>query len=398
VGPRGEREGKIAIRRQRSLLRHPVVRFLIFERLLLTGSAVLALAALAMGRVAVSEIPRLLDLRILSLFFVLTIAVELGKASDLFDRMVEVAIRRARTTRGLAFSMIGVTALLAAILTNDVALFLVVPFTMLFPRGPGLTRAPFVVLEVLAANLLGAVTPIGNPQNIFLYARGGFTPGSFFAAQLPLAAGGAALLGAAVIFSVPRRKLPAPAEKSFEVDPVLAAAFFILLGAEVASLFGWIPHTVPLLLAIPAIGLLGRRVFEADFSLVLVFALLFVGIPGLERGRLYQLLDPEKLFGHGPIGMLLSGVLLSQVVSNVPAALLLAPAAITPGAFRGLLYGVTAGACGSPVGSLANLIGAQIYLREGGRPRFFWKPFCAVSGVILVMLILYASLLLALRR
>src|SRR6266496_5533905 len=122
---------------------------------------------------------------------------------------------------------------------------------MLFRKVEGVTRSPFVVLEVLAANLLGAVTPIGNPQNIFLYARGGFTPGSFFAAQLPFAAGGAVLLAAAVIFFVPRRKLPPPAEKSFDVDPVLAVAFFVLLGAEVASLFGWVPHAVPLLLAVP---------------------------------------------------------------------------------------------------------------------------------------------------
>ena len=128
----------------------------------------------------------------------------------------------------------------------------------------------------------------------------------------------------------------------------------------------------------------------------MVFALLFIGIPGLERGRLYHVLDPEKLFGHGPIGMLLSGALLSQVVSNVPASLLLAPAAANAAAFRGLLYGVTAGACGSPVGSLANLIGAQIYLREGGRPRYFWKPFCAVSGAILAILLLFAAALLVL--
>src|SRR5262245_41219166 len=108
------------LRRPRSLLQHPVVRFLIFERLLLTGSAALAFAAVGMGRVQISEIPRLMDFRILGLFFVLTVAVELGKASDLFDRLVEVAITRASTTRGLAFSMIAVTGLLSAILTNDV--------------------------------------------------------------------------------------------------------------------------------------------------------------------------------------------------------------------------------------------------------------------------------------
>jgi Na+/H+ antiporter NhaD/arsenite permease-like protein len=385
-------------RRSRTLLSHPVVRMLVFERFMITGSATLAFAAVAMGRVKPSEIPGLLDARILTLFFVLTVAVELGKASDLFDRLVAVAIGRARTSRGLAFAMIAVTALLSAILTNDVALFLVVPFTMLFPKIGGLTRAPFVVLEVLSANLLGAVTPIGNPQNIFLYERGKFTPASFFGAQLPLTAGAAILLAAAVFFSVPRRRLPTPAAKSFDVDPLLAIGFFVLLAAEVASLFGLVSHLVPLLLSVPGLLLLGKRVTEADFSLVLVFALLFVGIPGLERGRLYQFLDPEKLFGHHPIGMLFSGALLSQVVSNVPAALLLAPAAATPHGFRGLLYGVTAGACGSPIGSVANLIGAQIYVREGGRPRFFWRPFCAVSGVILVLLVLFAVLLLALER
>jgi Na+/H+ antiporter NhaD/arsenite permease-like protein len=294
--------------------------------------------------------------------------------------------------------MIAVTALLSAILTNDVALFLVVPFTMLFPKTGGLTRAPFVVLEVLSANLLGAVTPIGNPQNIFLYERGRFTPASFFGAQLPFTAGAAVLLAAAVFFSVPRRPLPPPAARSFEVDPLLAAGFFVLLAAEVAGLFGLVPHLVPLFLSVPGLLLLGRRVKEADFSLVVVFALLFVGIPGLERGRLYHFIDPEKIFGHHPIGMLFSGALLSQAVSNVPAALLLAPAAASPHGFRGLLYGVTAGACGSPVGSVANLIGAQIYVREGGRPGFFWRPFCAVSGVILVLLILFATVLLALER
>lgn len=383
---------------RRLLLRHPVVRFLLFERFLITGSATLAFAAIAMGRVRPSEIAGLMDARILTLFFVLTVAVELGKASDLFDRLVAAVVKRVRTSRGLAFSMIGLTAFLAAILTNDVALFLVVPFTMLFGKVEGVTRAPFVVLEVLSANLLGAATPIGNPQNIFLFERGKFTPGSFFAAQLPLAAASIVFLILAVFFFVPQRRLEAPRAARFDVDPILAVGFFALLAAEVASLFGLIPHWVPLALSIPGIALLGKRVLEADFSLVLVFALLFIGVPGLERGRLYRVIDPEKLFGHGPLGLLFSGALLSQAVSNVPAALLLAPAATTPAAFRGLLYGVTVGACGSPVGAVANLIGAQIYVREGGRPRFFWRPFCAVSGVLLILLVLFAAVLLALER
>lgn len=381
-------------RRIRALLAHPAVRTLLFERFLITGSATLAFSALAMGHVQLSEIPGLMDFRILTLFLVLTVAVELGKASDLFDRLVVVVIRHARSARGLAFAMIAVTAFLSSILTNDVTLFLVVPFTMLFREIDGVELHKLVVLEVLSANLLGALTPIGNPQNLFLYARGGFTFGSFVLAQIPLIGASFVLLAAVVVVFIPQREIVPPATARFDVDPLLTAGFFLLLAAELGSLFGRLPHQIPLLLALPAALLLGRRLREVDFSIVLVFALLFVGIPGLERGRLYHRLDPARIFGHRAVGLLLSGALLSQVVSNVPAALLLAPAASGPIAFRGLLHGVTAGACGSPIGSIANLIGAQIYLSQGGDRRSFWRFFLGVSCFFLIALVIFAAVLL----
>jgi len=364
--------------RPRLLLDHPIVRALLFERLLLTASATLALAALAMGRVRPAEIPGLIDWRLLALFFVLTVAVELGKDSDLFDRLVSAAVRRARHARTLALALIAATGLLAMLVTNDVALLLVVPFTMLLRRVKDFDAAPFVVLEITAANLLGALTPIGNPQNLFLFTRGGFTAKSFLAVQLPFVAGAAALLAAAAWFLVPQRALE---------PPRLAAAFGALLAVEIAALAGWIPWVVPLALALPAGLLLGRRILQADFSFVLVFAFLFIGVEGLERGRLYRALDPERLFGHGPTGLLLSGALLSQAVSNVPAALLLAPAARAPRDFAALLYGVNAGGCGTPIASLANLIGVQLYLRDGGRAGPFWRLFLPVSFLFLVLLL-----------
>lgn len=379
------------------LLQHPVVRTLVFERLLLTGSAVLALAAVAMGRVSPAEVPGLLDWRLLSLFFVLTIAVELGKDSDVFDLLVVKITRRVKSARGLAFALVGVTALLSAVLTNDVALFLVVPFTMLLRKVGELDPTPLVVLEVLSANLLGCLTPVGNPQNLFLYARGGFTPGAFFAAQIPFVAIAAACLAAAVVLLVPQRPLTPPKTEPFDVDPMLAAGFAVLLATEAASLLGPLPFAVPLVLSLAGALLLKRRVFEADFSLVAVFAFLFVGVEGIERGLLYHALNPERIFGHQASGLLLSGALLSQVVSNVPAALLLAPAAAGRHGFVGLLYGVNAGACGSPVGAIANLIGAQLFARAGGDARKFWKTFLAASGMILIALLLACLLLLTLE-
>ena len=378
--------------RARTLLPHPVIRSLVFERLLLVAAAALAVAALVSGRVKLAETPGLMDTRLLTLFFVLTIAVELGKASDLFDRLVAAVVRRVRTPRGLAWGMIGVSGLIAALLTNDVALFLVVPFTMLFRRVADLELAPFVVLEVAAANLIGCISPLGNPQNLFLYTRGGFTPAGFFSTQAPWVAVAAVLLAAAVPALVPRGVLAAPPASPFDVQPVLAGACLVLLAAEIASLFGLVHHAVPLVLSIGGAALLGRRLLDTDFSLVFVFALLFVGIAGLERGSLYQWLDLGRFFGHEARGLVLSGAVLSQFVSNVPAAMLLAPAADGARSFGALLYGVNAGGCGTPIASLANLIGAQLFAREGGDPRAFWRSFLPVNAILLVLL-LAASLL-----
>ena len=373
--------------RDRKLLSHHVIRSLIFERLLLVASAVLAIVAVATGRVTFGEIPGLMDTRLLTLFFVLTIAVELGKASDLFDRLVASVARRAGSARGLAWGMVGVSGALAAILTNDVALFLVVPFTMLFRRVSDLDLTPIVVLEVASANLLGAVSPLGNPQNLYLYTRGHFTPAAFFANQIPWGIAAALLLAAAVPWLVPRKPLASAAPQPFDVHPILAGGCLVLLAAEIAALFHLIDHRIPLVLAAGGAVLLGRRLFETDFSLVFVFALLFVGIAGLERGRLYHALDLTGRFGDHARGLVLSGAVLSQFVSNVPAAMLLAPAAASAAGFGALLHGVNSGGCGTPIASLANLIGAQLYAREGGDPRAFWRRFLPVNALLFALLV-----------
>jgi Na+/H+ antiporter NhaD/arsenite permease-like protein len=376
----------------RTLLEHRVRRLLL-EHLLLAGSGTLAFAAIAMGRVRLGEVPRLVDTRLLTLFFVLTIAVELGKASDLFDRLVELVARRVRSARGLAATMIATTGLLAALLTNDVALILVVPFTMLFRRIADLELAPLVVLEVGAANLIGAISPLGNPQNLYLFTRGHLTLSEFVAGQAPWVAAATGLLYASVPVLVPRQRLETAPARAFDVDPLLAAACGAVLGTEIAALVGWAHHWVPLAFSLIGAALLGRRLRNADFSLVLIFGFLFVGIAGLERGRLYETLDPAALVGHASRGLVLAGALASQLVSNVPAAMLLAPAARSAAGLRALLHGLNSGGCGTPIASLANLIGAQLFLRDGGSPRAFWRAFLPLNAVLLVLLVAVSMLL-----
>lgn len=363
---------------------------------MLPSAVALAALALVTGWVAPLEVPGLLDPHVLSLFFVLIVAVACARRSGLFARGVRAVLSRVRSSRTLALAAVLVTGATAALVTNDVALLLVVPFTLAFEAAaPAFEAAGVVVLEIVAANVIGCVTPTGNPQNLFLFVRGGFTAGSFFAAQAPWTLGMAAATCAAIPFLVPARRLPAPPEGSVRVEGAPAAAAVTLLVLELLAIFAVLPVWMPFAAALPALALLGRDAFRVDFSLVGVFAALFVGVEGLRRSPVFANLDPLRLFGTSPAGFALSGALLSQGVSNVPAALLLAPAAAgSTAAFTGLLYGVNAGGCGTPVASLANLIGARLYLeaRPGGRR--FWRLFFGVSFALLGVAVALSLLLL----
>lgn len=366
----------------------------------------LAAASLIFGWVSPAEIPALLDLDLLLLFFVLIVAVESARRSGLFARLVRAVLTHSRSSRGLAFAAVVLTGAVAALVTNDVALLLVVPFTLSFEAASrDFDAAPVVVLEIASANLIGCLTPTGNPQNLFLFVRGRFTAGEFFLAQGPWVLGAGLLTLLAIPLLVRKRSLAPPKGPTIAVDRKMAAAAVILFLLEMAALFAGLPRFVPAAAALGALVLLGGRAFEIDFALVGLFAALFVGIAGLSRSPLSRLLDPTAFLGVSAAGLAVSGALLSQGVSNVPAALLLAPKAAAspdPLAFAGLLYGVNAGGCGTPIASIANLIGARLYLsghRElvgRGRGRRFWRLFSAVSVAFLAGTIALSLLLLAL--
>ncbi len=356
---------------------------------MLPASLALAAAALLFRLVSPREIRSLLDLHLLSLFLVLILAVECLKRSGLVEAVVARALSRVRSERTLAAAAIVTTGVVSAMVTNDVALLLVVPFTLAFENvAPDFDPIRVVVLEIAAANLLGCVTPTGNPQNLLLFSRGGFTTASFLAAQLPWVAGMAVATLAVVPLLVPRRPLPAPPEAERPVEPRLATAGLFLLSLQLLAISQAIPRLVPLVAAVPAAVLLGKGLLKTDFTLLGVFSALFVGVEGLRRSALFEALDPVALLGTTPAGFVLSGALLSQLVSNVPAAILLAPAAAQAGGgtlFTALLYGVNAGGCGTPIASLANLIGADLYLRGRAHRAPFWRLFLGVSFALLAV-------------
>ncbi|HWC64795.1 MAG TPA: hypothetical protein VG777_01835, partial [Thermoanaerobaculia bacterium] len=240
-----------------------------------------------------------------------------------------------------------------------------------------------VILEITAANVLGCFSPIGNPQNLFLLHRSKMTIPAFLAAMAPFLAVSVGLLGAAILILEPARKIT-PVERAVPpVAPAGAAAGALGVALVLASIAGAVAPLAALAAAFLLwLALPGRRGNASSLAIVALFFFVFIDMAAIAA------LDFGRLFASIPIApgprLYLAGTLFSQVISNVPAAVLLAPSAA--GRWKTLLYAVNAGGCGTLIASLANLLGWQIYSHERGSDPVYLPRFHRVSFAFLIAL------------
>jgi Na+/H+ antiporter NhaD/arsenite permease-like protein len=342
------------------------------------GAAAAAAAFLLSGRVTVRAAARAIDFDVLLILFALLITVEILRESGYLDLIVERTVARFSDTRPFAAMMIVVSGALAMLVTNDVALFVVIPFTVLAGRISDFDVEDEIVFQVIATNLLGCLTPLGNPQNLFIYHRAGWGAGRFITTMLPFVAWNACGLLIAVFLLKRSQKIEAervelpPRDR---VEAVAGAICFVLVVLEIARVApAWFAAVAA---AIAGIAILRRRIFTIDLSIIPLFFFAFIVVEGVRS------FDVASLW-RGSIYIV--SILLSQLISNVPATVLLTPFAEPH--WRDLLYGVSAGGCGTIIASLANLLAWRIYVRESNRDRaFFWRltainfAFLAWAGV-----------------
>jgi Na+/H+ antiporter NhaD/arsenite permease-like protein len=266
---------------------------------------------------------------------------------------------------------VATAAALSTLLTNDVALFVVVPLTLGVCRITRLPATRLIVFEALAVNAGSALTPIGNPQNLFLWQLGQVPFDQFVLHMLPLVAALmlALLLLTAAVFG-PRAvrahgdAAPAPLDR-----PLLGASLLLYIPFLVATDLHQAGWAVAVVLAVFAL-LRPKVLVQLDWGLLLVFVLMFVDLrllAGLEIVR-------QAMHGLGlgqATHLYLASIAASQLISNVPAAIALAEYSRD---WRVIAYGVNVGGFGFMVGSLANLIA----LRMAGDRRA-WLSFHAYA-------------------
>lgn len=300
------------------------------------------------------------DYRTLGLLFCLMSIVAGFRSLGVFLVLGASLLARARTLRKLSLTLVLLSFVSSMVITNDVTLITFIPFTLLIFRriGEGRRALTLTVLETIAANLGSMATPIGNPQNIYLTSVSRLSMEDFAWAVLPYAALSLVLLAAAALrdgdgqFS--SAGLLGGGEKAKPLFPALLP-YLALLFLSLLVVLRVLPWEPVCAVTAAAVLLLDRRLFRGvDWFLLLTFLCFFVFVGNIRRLPEVNALLTSLVAGRE----LWAGLLASQLISNVPAAVLLSGFTTDYGA---LLTGVNLGGLGTLVASLASLITFQFY-------------------------------------
>lgn len=330
------------------------------------------------------------DYRVLALLFCLMLVVAGLQDCGLFDLLARRLLAGEKRFRFLAMALVLLPFFSSMLITNDVALLTFVPFAVLVLELTGRqAQLPYVVtLQTVAANLGSMAMPVGNPQNLFLCSKFSIPMGGFFAAVLPLTA--VSLVGLVLAAG-------ATSGDIIRVDfqdaggigkPGQLKLMLLLFALCLLSVFHVLPWPALLAVVIVAAALFARHLFpRVDYALLCTFVCFFVfsgnlgrmeGVRGVLTGLMAQ-------------NTVVTSALASQIISNVPAAVLLS--GFTQD-WKGLLVGTNVGGLGTLIASLASLISFKLYAAlPEAKPGRYLAVFTAVNLAGLAILVPLSFLL-----
>jgi len=334
-----------------------------------------------------------IDFRTLAILFCLMAVMAGLQKIGLFQYIAEQLLKKVTHIRGLIFILIMLCFFSSMLITNDVALITFVPFTfivlklILGEKAEGLI-IPVVVMQTIAANLGSMLTPVGNPQNLYLYGKTDMSFGAFVWFMLPLT------LAAFVLLSVWCIAFPYKGERkiSFQLQVQTSlgaykkqiAVYAVLFVVSLLSVAHIIPYAAVLIAVLVTMLILDREVlFRVDYALLLTFVGFFVFIGNMGRVPAFNALIQRVIEGHE----VLTSVIASQFISNVPAALLLSGFTKE---YALLMVGTNLGGLGTIIASMASLISFKYIGKEYKHLKGRYLLYFSVANVVfLALLFLY---------
>lgn len=328
------------------------------------------------------EYPGYIDFRTLCLLFSLMTVVAGFRDAGTFSAMSHTLLRRVHSSRGVVLCLTLICFFSSMLITNDVALLTFVPLSILLLNSAGLNRLTVltVTLQTIAANLGSMLTPIGNPQNLYIYSLSGMHIGRFILTLLPYALFSLLLLVLSCFFVKKESAAPQTGDtpkRNTRTEIICAALFILSLLSVLHVLEAWIAALVTAVI----IFIYNRKLLKrVDYCLLLTFICFFVFIGNMGK------IEPIRVFLSTFITgrEMLTGALLSQIISNVPAAVLLSAFSEN---WTQLLIGVNIGGLGTLIASLASLISYKLYAAsENADSKRFMLVFTGFNIVFFVLL------------
>lgn len=369
-----------------------------------------------------------IDFRTLAILFCLMSIVAGLRNIGVFDKLAERLLAKVHGIGGVTVILVCLCFFMSMFITNDVSLITFVPFTIILmkklnPDTDSKWMLKVIVMQTIAANLGSMLTPLGNPQNLYLYGKAGIGIAEFLKIMLPYTVCAFALLMAWIGLAsmVRKRKLSHDGKTEIEQnkgfdsaedkastkrqkDPLGASgskwgkkdaewiekftAYLILFVISLLAVSHILPYGVPFALVFLYLLLRDRKILtQVDYSLLCIFIALFIFIGNLGRIPAFSQLLSDILTGREVV----TSVIASQVMSNVPAAILLSG---FTDHIRELVIGTNLGGLGTLIASMASLISFKYVAREDHsfRGRYFLEFTVANVIFLFIMMILYRLL------
>lgn len=338
-----------------------------------------------------TELLSSIDWKTLATLFMLLSVLDGFKNENLFRPVIKFA-GRIGSQVGISFFLIFSVFFSSMFVTNDVSLIIFVPLTIILFRAGNKEHyiIPVIVMENIAAVRGSLLTPFGSPQNLFLYSKSGLSAGSFILMMLPLWIGSMILLSIfiLVLYRKDRGEIidissfkTEKWEKSGRRKRILYFSLFAVIIATIVTRTNLWPY-VTLFVAVMLL-IFDRRVFiRVDYALLLTFLCFFIFSSSISSNETVSAFLLKSVNGNEYWW----SILLSQVISNVPASIVLWPFTSN---LKALIYGLDSAGLVTVIGSLASVINMRIYTREyPGNGMKFMKTFEIISLIFFAIIVI----------
>ncbi len=300
-----------------------------------------------------------INFSVISLLFCLMLVVAGIMETNLFGVVSERMLFVTKSERAVTLVLVSVTFFSSMLITNDVALITFVPLTISIFGNKRKDRLILtVVLETIAANLGSMATPVGNPQNLYIYDYFSLSIGEFFKILLPAVVLGAVMLFIACFIGKNNAMRGDDNIDNKIKDKKKLVLYIVLFVVCMMTVLRILDYRITLGIVIVGALIFDRKIFvKVDYFLLLTFVAFFIFVGNLRA-------IPQINIAIGDLinkREFIFSVITSQVISNVPAAAMLS--GFTDNA-SALLMGVDVGGLGTPVASLASLISLKLYSKS----------------------------------